>query len=142
MKTFLLILSVVLCTAVSSAQKINAAKVPASVNSNFNAKFPNASKVKWEKEKENYEASFVVNQSEQSALLNSVGELIETEIEITNKELPKNVLPYVASKYPGKKISETSKITSAQGLITFEVEIKGKDLIFDNNGFLIKEIIP
>ena len=36
------------------------------------------------------------------------------------------------------KISETAKITKADGTVVFEVEVKGKDLLFDAKGNIIK----
>lgn len=140
MKTSLLVVSAILISAFTSAQNINKDKVPANVKSTFTSKFPSAKNAKWEKEKENYEVSFLMEKTEQSALLDATGKLIETEIVISRNQLPKNIESYLASHYPSKKITETSKITDAKGVTTFEVEVKGKDLIFDTNGTFIKEV--
>ncbi len=141
MKTSLLLASTILCTGLVSAQSLDQKKVPTSVVSTFNSKYPKAQNTKWEKEKDNYEVSFEEKDIEQSLLLDSVGNIIETEVEIEKNQLPKNVDAYVQSHYPSKKIKEVSKITNAQGVTTFEVEIKGMDLIFDATGNFIKEVI-
>ncbi|HZK62794.1 MAG TPA: hypothetical protein VFC34_01545 [Puia sp.] len=47
--------------------------------------------------------------------------------------------PYVSKNYNGAKIKEAGKVTDAAGKHMYEVEIKGKDLIFDENGVFIKE---
>jgi hypothetical protein len=139
MKTPLLLASV-LYTSFALAQTIDTKKVPSAVLSTFNVQFPKAEKIEWEKEKGNYEASFILNKIEQSALLDSSGKLIETEIEIEKNQLPKNANAYFQSHYSSKKIKEVSKITTVQGVTTYEVEIKGIDLIFDSTGMFLKEI--
>jgi hypothetical protein len=140
MKTTLLLVSAVLCTAFASAQTLESKNVPAPVVATFNAKFPKAKKIEWEKEKENYEVSFTFNKTEQTAVFDPLGNLIETEVEIKKNELPENVNNYVLAHYPSEKIKEVSKITTAQGAIVFEVEIQKKDLLFDTTGTFLKEI--
>ena len=54
-------------------------------------------------------------------------------------QLPASVAPYVSKNYNGAKIKEAGKVTDAVGKHMYEVEIKGKDLIFDENGVFIKE---
>jgi len=64
-------------------KKINASDVPSSVQSAFNAKYPNASEVKWEQEKEKgkliYEADFKFNGKEIEAEFDSTGNFLEEE---------------------------------------------------------------
>jgi uncharacterized lipoprotein NlpE involved in copper resistance len=80
---------------------------------------------------------------ETSATFNADGKLKETEQEIKTSELPKTAGDYVAKNYAGHKISEAAKITSADGKITYEAEVKkGKeemDLIFDESGTFLKK---
>ena len=66
--------------------------------------------------------------------------IIETEVEIELSQLPTGILDYVKNNYTGRKVKEAAKITDAKGTVTYEVEIKGMDLIFDNNGKFIKEL--
>lgn len=63
---------------------------------------------------------------------------METEIEIKVDALPANAKEYVSKNYAGQKIKEATKITDNKGVVTYEAEIKGKDLILDSNGNLIK----
>lgn len=117
----------------SNAQKINTAKVPAAVKSSFSKRHPDV-KVNWEIEKANYEAGFTVNGKENSEVYSEKGLLLETEVEINTSELPSGVL----AKLKGMKIAEAAKITKADGTVNYEAEVKGKDLLFDSNGNLIK----
>lgn len=113
--------------------------VPAAVKGAFAKQFPNAQKVKWEKEKGNFEAEFRQDKKEFSALFDSNGNLLEWEEEIPASEVPKAAMEYAAQHYPGKKIKETARITDAKGDATYEVEVAGKDLIFDANGLFLLE---
>lgn len=97
-------------------------------------------KVKWDKEKNNYEASFEVNKVDNSLLFDANGNLLETEVEIQISQLPNGVVNYIHSNYKSQTIVEAAKITDAKGTITFEAEIKGKDLVFDCKGVFIKEV--
>jgi hypothetical protein len=124
---------------VVKAQKLKESDVPLTVKSAFQQKFTTASDVEWEKEDGQYEVEFKLNQNEQSVLYSAEGKLLETEIEILLSQLPVGVLDYVNQNYAGKKAKEASKITSAQGVETYEVEIKGSDLIFDSAGKFLSE---
>jgi hypothetical protein len=121
------------------ASTIHATVVPVAVKNAFQKKFPNAKKVKWEKEKTNeYEASFKLDRKEVSALYLTDGKLIEVETEIFDTELPKPVAEILNKKYPNIKISEVSKIERSDNSIVYEAELKigGKkiDLLFDEKG--------
>lgn len=128
-----------LCTSIF-AQKIGEKDVPAGIMAAFQKKYPAANGTKWNKEEGNYEASFKLNKEELSVVFDTNGNISETETEIALNSLPAGVLDYVKTHYPGKKVSEGAKITDASGAVTYEVEIKGMDLLFDKNGKFIKEV--
>ena len=67
--------------------------------------------------------------------------IIEIQVEIELNQLPTGILDYVKKSYAGKQVKEGAKITDAKGKVTYEVEIKGVDLIFDSKGKFIKEFI-
>ena len=45
---------------------------------------------------------------------------------------------YVKQHYKGAKITEAGKVTDAQGKLSYEAEIKGRDVIFDKEGNFVK----
>ena len=140
MKTLTLLSIAVLATTSCIAQKIQDKEVPKEVTSSFEKQFQNTTDHKWEKEHGNYEVEFKQNNTEQSALFDAQGVLIETEIEIPTAQLPAEVLKYIAAKYNNQKIKEAAKITDANGTVTYEAELKGMDVLFDMNGKFIKEV--
>ena len=117
-------------------------KIPAATKSGFAAKFPTAQKVKWGIEKPGeFEAEFILNGVETSALVDAKGNLLETEAEIKESELPQAVKATLAKEFAGYKLDEIEKATDAKGVTTFEMEaIKGKDKLeisFDAIGKLL-----
>lgn len=124
----------------SSAQKHDKNTAPAAVQAAFKAKFPKGENVEWEKENANYEAEFMLDNQEYSAVFNEAGNLLETEKEIKPEQLPEAVINYVKSNYPNSKIKEAAEITDAAGQRRFEVEIKGFDLLFTEQGKFIEKV--
>lgn len=137
MKKIILIACVGCFSLMSCAQKSND-KIPAAVKSAFAKKYPTVKKAKWEVEDKNFEASFEEDELDISILYDAQGNEKEVEREINMKDLPQAVLEYISKNYSGAKIQETARITDDKGISKYEVEIKGKDLIFDLNGNLIK----
>ncbi|RTL58393.1 MAG: hypothetical protein EKK37_08635 [Sphingobacteriales bacterium] len=136
--------TLVFCIAITAislslqAQKVNDAKVPASIKLSFAKQYP-GSTAKWEKENGKYEANFKVNGNNTSATYDVNGMLIESETDIKISDLPAVITSYIKEHYKGSVIKEAAKITKADGTVNYEAEVNHKDLIFDVNGKFIKE---
>lgn len=126
-----------LCIAVGVVAQKSIA--PEAAKAAFAKAYPNATKVKWEKEDGNFEVSFVVNGSEISAIYTAKGVLQEAEQEMKASELPVAVIAYMKDHYKGIKVTSGAKITKADGSVNYEAAVKGKDVIFDATGKFIKE---
>lgn len=135
MKKILLAVTVFIVVAVI-AQKSDA---PIAAKTAFAKAYPNASKVKWEKEDGNYEVSFDDKGNEMSVIYNTKGVLQESEYELKVSELPAAVASYMKEHYKGITVKGAAKITKSDGSINYEAAIKGKDVLFDANGRFIKE---
>lgn len=138
MKKLALMMITAMITSLTFAQKLHEKDVPAPVKASFQRNYPNIKEVKWDKEGEKFEASFYLNKIDNSVLFDAQGNLLESEIEIELNQLPKGVLEYVKANYKGQKVNEAAKITDAKGKVTYEVEIKGMDILFDSYGKFIK----
>ena len=119
-------------------------KIPAPAKSGFVAKFPTAQKVKWSVEKPGeFEAEFTLNKVETSVLVDAKGNLLETETEIKESELPQAVKATLAKDFAGYKFDEIEKATDIKGVTSFEMgAVKGKEKLeisFDANGKLLKK---
>ena len=134
---FFVVLSIL--PLISFGQKTKEKNVPQVVKNALYQKFPNAKEVKWDKEKDSYEASFDVNQVDNSVLFSQDGKIVETEVEIKMSQLPKNALNYLKEHYKSQKIKEAAKIVTNKGVVIYEAEIQGNDVLFDENGNFIKQ---
>jgi hypothetical protein len=138
-KTILCALAIIVLTGVATAQDLKSKDVPAAVKAALAKKYPNATKVSWEKEKGNYEANWGGKSGEDTSVqFTPAGAFVEEVDAIAVSQLPTAVAPYVRAHYNGAKIKEAGKVTDAAGHHFFEAEIKGKDLIFDENGKFVK----
>ena len=140
MKNVVLAAALVLAAGALQAQDLKSKDVPAVVKQALAKKYPEAAKVGWEKEKENYEANWGGKSGEDnSVMFKPDGTFIEIVKAMPVSSLPKNIAPYVKEHYNGAKIREAGKVTDAAGKTMYEAEIKGGDLIFDENGNFIKK---
>jgi hypothetical protein len=151
-KTFSLIAVLFALSTASFAQKENVEKggkgekegkekvtVPAAVKEALLKKYPDAAKVTWEKENGNYEANWGGKSGEDNSVqFTPSGNFIEIVKAISISELPKPIISYVKEHYKEAKITEAGKVTDAHGKLSYEAEIKGKDVIFDENGNFVK----
>ncbi|WP_295793467.1 PepSY-like domain-containing protein [Mucilaginibacter sp.] len=141
MKKALVLAAIILAVASNlKAQDLKTKDVPAVVKEALMKKYPAAAKVSWEKEKGNYEANWGGKSGEDnSVMFTPTGAFIEIVKAIPVSDLPKSIAPYIKAHYNGAKIKEAGKVTDAAGKTMYEAEIKGKDLIFDENGNFIKK---
>lgn len=131
-------LSALLVTA-TQAQDLKSSNVPATVKSALLKKYPEATKASWEKEKGNFEANWGGKSGEDNSVqFTPSGEFIEQVKAISISELPKSVPAYVTQHYKGAKITEAGRVTDAKGKTSYEAEVHGKDIIFDENGKFTK----
>ncbi|MBO9591867.1 MAG: PepSY-like domain-containing protein [Niabella sp.] len=110
--------------------------VPAVVKTAFEHQYP-GTKAKWAPEDGNYEASFTNKGVKTSAVYDKAGRLIETETAISGNAFPKAAKDYIARKKLGA-VTETAKITKADGTVCYEAEIKKTDYLFDENGTFLR----
>jgi hypothetical protein len=139
MKKIIYLSLLLLAVTAVSGQRLCKKNVPVEVKSKFELLYPQVNSVKWTEEEGEFEAEFIDKEVETSVLIDSKGNLLETEQEIPVSTLPEPVTNYLANTYPGKHITEAAKITDANGKITYEAEIVHKDVMFDKDGEFIGE---
>jgi hypothetical protein len=123
----------------AEAQKIKPSEVPSSVKSFLQKNYPNAKSVRWEKESGNYEASWGGKSGEDhSVQISPSGELVEYVQAIPVSTLPAVARNYIKLHYKNAKITEAGKVTDAKGKISYEAEVHGKDILFDEKGNFVK----
>jgi hypothetical protein len=138
-KMILVVVSLLCALATGYAQS----KTPVAVMVAFNQKFPDAKKVRWEKElSAKYEADFKWNSQAYSASFDVNGEWLQTETHLSFNQLPEKVQAVFKSANKGAKVREVTKIETSDGTIKYEVEVmngfKGKDIIYSEDGTVLK----
>lgn len=123
------------------AQDVKEKDVPVAIKNSLVTNF-SINKADWNKEGENYEASFKENGKDISVVFDGSGNIVETEKEIKQNELPVPIQNILRSEYKDYELEEVARIDSKGG-ITFETELeKGKqsfEIIFDPTGKLISK---
>ncbi len=120
-----------------------AQSTPTKVKEAFNAKFPNAKSVEWDKENDSeWEAEFKLNGIEYSANFSSNGNWKETEHEVKVSELPKAVVNTLSNEFSGYEIEDAEMVETPE-FTGYEVEIeKGEEtmeVVLDHSGKVIKK---
>jgi outer membrane lipoprotein-sorting protein len=136
---FILAFPFLLISLSACSQKIP----PENVKKEFQQKFAAAKSVKWDSEKPNeWEAEFKINGKEMSACFDNAGKWLETETEISAKELPAAVTNTLKNEISGFKIKEILTIENSE-MKGFELILKkgesSLEVVFDNSGKTIKK---
>ena len=75
-------------------------EVPKAVQDHFRGQFPKAKSVSWEKDGENYVASYKEDQSMAKTTFTATGKFVKTAIPIEQEDLPMNVFNNIKKTYP------------------------------------------
>jgi len=120
----LIVLAFAIMSFTACAQKKT---VPENVTKAFSQKFPNAKKVKWDKEnKTEWEAEFKLNGEEYSANFTTDGDWKETEYEIKKSAIPVSVKQTLDKEFAGYKIEEAEISETATGKV-YEFAMENDD---------------
>ena len=142
MKNLILVFAAALFISVTACAQ-TPKDLPAKVKTAFDQKFPGAQKVKWSKEKANeWEVEFKLSGKEYSANYNADGSWMETELEISKKEIPFTVTNALTKEFPGYKVEESVISETATGKV-YEFKLKVaeelKEITVNTYGTIIKK---
>jgi hypothetical protein len=142
-KIIVLFASILLISLMGYSQNIASDKVPVQVKQAFAKKFPLATDVKYEMEKKDYEINFRDHGVEMSANFDATGQWLETETEINESDLPKEVSSSVVKNFKGFKISEIAKVETPEKGLIYELNLKnnkeGYEVQFAPTGEIVKK---
>ncbi len=95
--------------------------------------------ITWETENGNYEANWGGQDGEaNSVAYTPSGTFVEIVKAIPLSQLPHSANDYIKQHYQTGKFDDVGNVLDAQGKTSYEVEINGKDVIFDANGNFVK----
>jgi len=137
--------SVILIVALSmiSFSAFSQKNPPENVKKEFIKKYTSAQSVKWESEGKNeWEAEFMMDGKKMSASFDNSAKWIESETEITEKELPVSVVSTLNKDFQGYRKGHIEKFENNE-IKGFELGLKkgetSIEVIIDNNGKIIKK---
>ena len=90
-RTLLIALSILNCILCTGCEKDDV-KAPEAVKTSFNAMFPGATRVEWEKERGLYKAEFRIDLHEKDAWFEKDGTWVRTKTDIALSEVPAVVM--------------------------------------------------
>ena len=138
----LIVFSLIVVSVLSACNQTSKTRhVPTNISEAFIKLHPNATILKWNDEPPIWEAKYKDGEEKGAASFNEKAVLTETELVISETQLPNaSIIPnYIKSHYPNEKIQGCEKITKADGTNTYEIQITGKEIVFDGNGKYISE---
>jgi hypothetical protein len=116
---------------------------PENVKKEFSIKYTSAQSVKWDSEEKNeWEAEFKLNGRKMSACFDDAAKWINSETEITEKELPAAIIATLNKDFQGYKkgLIEIFESPEVKG---FELTLKNGEssleVIFDDSGKVFKK---
>ena len=120
MKLFTAMLFGVMCSSIAVYAQ-HTTSIPAKVTIAFAKEYTHVTNAQWDKEGQQYEASFKKDGH---------------DISVVYSELPIAAKRYARTK---GEIKDAAKITKADKSIQYEAEVNGKDLLFDDLGNLLQK---
>ncbi len=140
MKTKAFSLTVLITTFVA-CNPIKQSEVPDNIAQAFKKSHPNAIISKWNDEPPIWEAKYTDGNEKGAVSFDINGVVTETELVIDENQLanPTSIQNYIKANYPDEKPKSFEKVTKADGTITYEIQITGKELVFDSKGVFLTE---
>ena len=118
------------------AQKVKI-EVPEVVKATFKEKITDSVAVKWEKEKDYYEASFIKSDLKGEVEIKENGEWIKTSWDVPIENIPAKIKEHILKNFAGYKVKESEIEYKADGNF-YVIEIKMKkdeqSLLFNISG--------
>jgi uncharacterized membrane protein YkoI len=123
-KIFFLIAVSLLITLAGYSQKLSPTQVPAPVKIAFATDYGHATYIEFWKENTVYEIKYIEKDINKSITYDPNGKVMQTETEIKQADLPKEVSAAVTKAYPGYKTAEIIKVEKTGNPMFYELYLK------------------
>jgi len=137
--TIFIIMIMVSCNKEST---LKSDKIPSAIQNSFRTAHAEVKDESWEKDGDYFEAEYDKNGMEQTILYDNSGNVIRTESEISNKDIPSTIGSYVLDYYKGYRIVDAATIIKSDGSF-YKIEIKKgnseQEFLFDMEGNFVSE---
>ena len=129
----------------SCAQNIQQSQVPAVALNTFQALYPKAVDVEWERKGKDHEVEFEtgLNRFDHKILIDSTGKVIFHKQDISKSDLPQDIIHSLDTEFINCKIDDVEKIEE-NGKTTYKMEVKraGEEwkLLYDESGKRLQKV--
>ena len=124
MKSLILLATVISGVQFACTSGIPASEVPSIVMNAFKAKFSNATETEWDKEKEWFEAEFVLGNNDHEVKITPEGKITMHKQDITAGELPDAISAIIHSDFKKYRLDEAEKL-EINGKIFYQLAFSG-----------------
>ena len=142
MKSLKIAALILFTTMTVNAQDVKNEEIPKNLKSQFEKEYPNATEIEWEKENNLFNVEFDIDEKEQEIWYDDSGNIIKTEHELEEAELPEAIRSKIKSSYSAFKIDDI-EMKKENDEVTYEIELrkgwKGKTLMFNESGANIQK---
>lgn len=131
----------IFATATMGAQDLKNVDVPSNIMEKFQKTYTNVKDVEWKVSGGNYKVEFDLNKMEHEIWYDKSGNVVRSEQDIHEKDLPSAIVAVIKNKYSEYKIDDI-EMSESNGKITYEVELEkssSKDLkvVFAADGTIL-----
>jgi len=129
----------------AKAQYIGAQDLPADINQDFSAKYPNLSQVDWEKDGKKFKATFNVEKWAHEVVYDRNGKIVSQQFGLPLTSVPADVYGGVKKNFPELEIKEADQVEE-KGRISYKLSLKDEDnaiakVIMAPDGRVIRTVI-
>lgn len=106
MKSLKIAALILFTTMTVNAQDVKNEEISKNLKSQFEKEYPNATEIEWEKENNLFNVEFDIDEKEQEIWYDDSGNIIKTEHELEEAELPEAIRSKIKSSYSAFKIDD------------------------------------
>ena len=129
----------------AKAQYIGTGDLPADITQDFSTKYPNMTKVDWEKDGKHYKATFSVDQWAHQLVYDQNGKMISQQFGLPVSSLPADVFDGLKKNFPELKVAEANQVEE-KGKVSYKLSLTDEGngtekVIMAPDGRVIRTII-
>jgi low affinity Fe/Cu permease len=133
-KKLLILLVIALVPCGGLAQKLSVKSIPTSVKVSFKRAYPLAIDINWTKQEGNYSAEFEIGTISKSATYDPFGMIVQSWEKLPNTDLPTIATEFIDKNYQEYSINRVRKVTNSMNVVTYEVKLTNRLVLFDSLG--------
>lgn len=133
-KKVLMLLCITLLMTEAKSQETSLKSIPVPVNVSFKRAYPLATDINWQKREANYSAEFEVAKISKCVTYDAFGMIVESWEKLPHDDLPTAATDFIDKNYQEYSINRVRRITNSMNVISYEVKLTNRLVLFDSLG--------